>query len=98
MFDWAVFLALIHALDKPEVIASSVIGIAVGFIALNQYYGSKRQWFVMQQGIVKTESLLEQNKEMIAAVKTQSRQSEIQAGLMDKHYKASPPDQFRFDS
>jgi len=59
VFAWGVFLAIIGAIDKPEVIASSILGIAIALISLNQYYVSKRQWFAMRQGLEKTQGQLE---------------------------------------
>lgn len=44
---------------KPviEFLVTAATALFVGFIALNQYYISKKQWFAMEQGLRKTEDM-----------------------------------------
>lgn len=68
-----VLIAVAPFSGKPiiEFLVTAATALFVGFIALNQYYISKKQWFSMREGTDKTQSLLEQNVEMVAAMKNQ---------------------------
>lgn len=50
-------------IDKPaEFIVGSFLAVFVALIALNQYHVSKRQWFAMQEGLKKSQDMLDHNE------------------------------------
>ncbi len=102
VFVWGLFLYCIGGLDRPEVIASSILGLAVGFLALNQYYVAKKQWWVMSSqekrmveqrdamiaALKRTDSLLDQNERMIGHVGEQANHAGQQVKIMKAQLKS----------
>lgn len=74
------FVLISTSVEKPaEFLVGSALAVLVALIALSQYHVSKRQWFVMREGIETTKSLLDQNERMIENASRQARSSGRQA-------------------